>query len=159
MSRRRNVVRLGIPAIIVGILAVAAVWRIGPPPDVPDALATSGSASAYPSEGPLRRVVDVLADNAVGREASLEGIEVRQLTSATTFWAGSPDDKPVFAVVIADAKRAPGVRIVAGREVTLIGVVRPALSEQEMMRRWRLDAATAAAVQEAGTYLEVREIR
>jgi hypothetical protein len=159
MSRKRNVVRLGIPAIIVGVLAVAAVWRIGPPPDEPHAVATAGAVTPYPAEGPLTRVVDVLTENAVGREASLENIEVRQLTSATTFWAGRIDEPPVFVVVNADATRAAGVRLVPGREVTLIGVVRPAPSDDEMMRRWRLNAATAAAVRDVGTYLEVAAIR
>jgi hypothetical protein len=138
MARRRHAVRLGIPALIVGGLAVLAIWRLGPPPDPGQPIGTTGL---------------------IDREASVEGIEIRQLTSATTFWAGDIDEKPLFAVVSGNTKRAAGVKILPGREVTLIGTVRAAPPVEEMMARWRLDAATAASVHELGTYLDVKEVR
>jgi hypothetical protein len=109
MARRRNAVRLGVPAAIVGVLALVALWRMGPPPGEPDLVATSGIVPA--------------------REATLEGIEIRQLTSATTFWAGK------------------------------VGEVHPAPGEADMQQRWRVDAATARAVMETGRYLAASEIR
>jgi hypothetical protein len=138
MARRRHAVRLGIPLLIVGGLAALAIWRLGPPPDASQPIGTTG-----------------LLD----REASLERIEVRQLTSATTFWAGDVDQKPVFAVIAGNARRAPGVKIAPGQPVTLIGAVRPAPPTTEMTRRWRIDAATAESVAKLGTYLEVTEVR
>ena len=155
MARQRNVVRLGLPGLIVAALAVVALWRIGPPADDP----TDEPGTSAAPDGPLTRVIETLADNSIGREASLEQIEIRQLTSATTFWAGAIDDKPVFVVVDAQAKRAPGVRVLAGQMVTLIGVVRSVPPDEEAMRLWKLDAATAKSVEQAGTYLHVTEIK
>src|SRR5687767_13561695 len=114
MSRRRQVVRLGIPALIVAGLALIALWRIGSPPTDPQqAIATTGNLE---------------------REATVERIEVRQLTSRNTFWAGRIDQPPVFVVVDPRAARAPGIVIEPGRAVSLVGEVRPVPPEDEMRR-------------------------
>ena len=139
MSRRRQVVRLGVPALIVAGLALVALWRIGPPPPDPrQAIATTGNLE---------------------RRATLERIEVRQLTSGRTFWAGRIDEPPVFVFVDPQAARTPGVVIQPGRLVSLAGDVRAVPAEDEMRREWGIDAATAAAVREVGTYLHAKEVR
>ena len=139
MSRRRHVVRLGIPALIVAALALAALWRIGPPPANPQqAIATTGNLE---------------------RQATLERIEVRQLTSRNTFWAGRIDEPPVFVVLDPRAVRTPGVLIQPGRTVSLTGEVRPVPPAEDMQREWQIDVATASAVREVGTYVHVMEVR
>ena len=167
MARRRNVVRLGLPALIVAALALIALWRVGPPPEttapvVPTGATggtAAGSAPPAPPAGPLTRVAETLAENSVGREASLEGIEVRQLTSARTFWAGAIDEMPVFVVLDPDVKRPPDVKIAPGLRLTLIGLVRPMPAVADAQRQWALDPATAKALADVGTYLHVTEIR
>jgi hypothetical protein len=43
--------------------------------------------------------------------------------------------------------------------VTLIGLVRAAPAVDVAVRQWSIDAATARAVEQAGTYLYVTEVR
>lgn len=152
-GRRRAVVRLGIPGLIVAVLTVVALWRVGRAPVAvePHSIGTSGTA-ARPAPGgmlaPIKTLAEVLGENTAGREASLENVEVRQLTSARTFWVGTIDDMPVF-VVLASADR----RIQPGDRVTIVGTVAPAPTSAEARREWGLDEATARAVEEGGVYL------
>ena len=155
-TRRRRAVRLGMPALFVAALAIAALWRVGPPPATQTAVGTTGSA---PADNPLTRVADTLLANAIGRKASLEDVVIREITTPATFWVGAIDEEPVFAVLATSATRAPGLDIQEGTEVTLIGVVRPAPDAQDAMSRWHVDARTAAAIRKIGTYLEVTEVR
>ena len=149
-------VRLGVPALFVAALAIAALWRVGPPPPPQTAIGTTGTTSAA---NPLTRVADTLLANSIGREASLERVVIRDVTTPDTFWAGAIDEEPVFAAVAPSATRAPGVDIQEGSEVTLTGAVRPAPEPQEAISRWHVDASTADAIHKIGTYLEVTEIR
>lgn len=154
-TRRRTAVRLGIPALIVGALALIALWRVGAPVDgEPGATGTSGDVA------PLARIAEVIGENAAGREASLEDVEIRQLISQRTFWVGHINDKPVFAVLASDARRRPpGLKLEAGSRVMLIGRIEPAPEPSEARRQWGLDESTAQSVQENGVYLLVTEIR
>ena len=159
---RRHAVRLGIPALVVAGLAMVALWRVGEPENTPDPVATTGSqpgsrAPATP-DTPLNRLADLLTDNAIGRQASLEGVEVRQVTSDRTFWVGDINEPPAFAVLDPDVKRRGMTTLTPGTSVTLIGLVRPAPAPEEAMRQWKVDAATARALQERGTYVHVTEI-
>ena len=139
MPRRRHVVRLAIPGLLVLGLAVAALWRIGQPiTDPQQAIATSGNLE---------------------REASLERIEVRQVVGRTAFWAGSIDQKPVFVVLGPETRLARGVTIRPGRRVTVVGEVRALPSPADMARQWFLDAATVRQVEEVGSYVYAFEIR
>lgn len=131
--RRRRAVVLGVPAVIVAVLALVALWRIGPP-------ATRDS-----------RVVGTTGINA-DREASLERVPVRQLTSGRTFWAGDPDDDPVF--VVSDAP----VRLEPGAIVRIVGRVEPAPDIEAARREWGVNESTARAVQERGTYVRASKI-
>jgi hypothetical protein len=132
--RRRRAVVLGVPALIVAVLALAALWRVGTPPGgEPGAAGTIGLNS--------------------DRRASLERVIVRQLTSDRTFWAGARGDEPVFVV-----SGAP-VRIAPGTEVTITGRVEPAPDVDVARHEWKIDEATARAVHERGVYVRATEIR
>ncbi len=158
MAHRPRVVRLGIPTLIVAALALVALWRVGAP--VTPSPADGGAARATGERpGPLTQIADLLTDNAVGRQASLEGVDVREVVSARTFWLGAGDAEPAFAVLDPDVKRTGDAPIVAGARVTLIGLVRPAPSADVAIRQWMLDAPTAQRVAEGGTYLHVTEVR
>lgn len=131
--RRRRAVVLGVPAAIVAVLAMIALLRIGGPADrEPGAAGTMG----------------VNAD----REASLDRIEVRQLTSDRTFWAGAIDEQPVFVV----SERA--VKLEPGAYVAVVGRMQPAPRVEVAQRQWRVDEATARAVEEVGAYLRATSI-
>ena len=155
MPRRRNAVRLGIPAIIVAALAIIALWRVGPPPEEPHAVGTNGVASAAE---PLRSVAEVLGSNVVGRQASLERVRIREVVTDRTYWIGSGDER-AFVVLDPDVKRIGIVRMVPGARVTLVGLVRPAPEPEQAMRDWHVDAETARSIKERGTYLHVTELR
>ena len=86
---RRHAVRLGIPALIVAGLALLALWRVGPSSIEPPAEGTSGTSVPRAVAAPLTLLAEVVAINAVGRQASLESVEVREITSLGTFWIGS----------------------------------------------------------------------
>jgi hypothetical protein len=132
-KRRRRAVVLGVPAVIVAVLALAALWRVGAPPDSePGAAGTIGL-------NPDRR-------------ASLERVQVRQLTSERTFWAGTPDEEPVF--VVSDRP----LRIEPGSEVTIEGRVEAAPATDVARREWDIDEATARAVRERGVYVRASRI-
>jgi hypothetical protein len=157
-GRRRAVVTLGIPGLIVAILTVVALWRVGRAPvaEQPHSIGTTGEVARHEPGGmlaPLTTLAEVLGENTAGREASLENVEVRQLTSARTFWAGRIDDRPVFVVLAsADPRIQPGGR------VTIVGTVAPAPASAEARREWGLDEATARAVEEGGVYLRATRV-
>ena len=161
MPRRPRVVRLGIPALIVGGLALVALWRVGVPANPAPAGATGTPAAPAGREPrtPLQQVADLLTDNAIGREASLESVDIRQTPSPRTMWIGVRDDDPAFVVLDPDVKRHPDARLTPGARVAVVGLVRPSPPAAQAMRQWMLDAATAQAVEEAGTYLHVTEVR
>ena len=159
---RRHAVRLGIPALIVAGLALVALWRVGPPaiaPATAGASGTTGTAVPKAVASPLTTLAEVVAANAIGRQASLESVEVRQITSARTFWIGTAAGERAFVVLDPDVKRTDGAAIAAGQRVTLIGLVRPAPDAATAMSHWKIDEGTAKSLTERGTYLHVTEIR
>lgn len=158
MKRPRKAVRVGLPILVIGLLAFAALWRIGAPADA--------SRSQGGRLEPLTRLTDIEAATSVLRRASLEQVRVIGLPSARTAWIDSgsaplaaPSTERVFAVLDPDVKRAADVRWEIGARVTLIGLVRPSPSAAEAMRQWQIDEATAADLEKRGTYLHVTEIR
>lgn len=130
--QRRRAVVLGVPAAIVAALALVALWRVGDPGGEPGAAGTIG--------------IDA------NRRAVLEGVEVRQLTSSRTFWAGERNQAPVF--VVADSP----VRIEPGMRVTITGRIERAPDIDIARRAWGVDEATARAVHERGVYLRASDV-
>lgn len=156
MGRRPRAVRLGLPALFVAILTLVALWRVS----VPVPPAADGTAASPPEVlGPLTHIAEVLTDNSLGRQASLERVLIREVPSARTLWIGDTDDDRVFVVLDPDVKNLAAVPLRPGSRVTLLGLVRAAPTEETAMRQWALDAATAARLRERGTYLHVTEIR
>ena len=154
MGRRPRAVRLAIPAAFVAALTLVALWRVSAP-----VVPASGSTAARsePLE-PLAELAEVLADNSIGRRASLERVVVREIPSPRTLWIGTGDER-VFAVLDPDVKNLSAVPVQVGSRLTLIGLVRAAPPEETAIRQWALDPATAKSVREHGTYLHVTEIR
>ena len=107
LIHRRNAVRLGLPALIVAILAGVALWRVGPSPQPLHSYPRPGGRP-YPSDTPLSHIVDVLAANAVGREASLEHVEVQEIIGHGAFWASAGGERPSLPSSAA-AWSGPGV--------------------------------------------------
>jgi hypothetical protein len=131
--RRRRSVVLGVPGAIVAVLALIALLRVGAPGErEPGAAGTMG----------------VNAD----REISLASIEVRQLTSDRTFWAGAIDEDPVFIVSEQPVTLAPGA------QVAVVGRMQPAPRIEVAQRQWKVDEPTARRVQELGSYLRATSI-
>jgi hypothetical protein len=156
MGRRgRRAVRLGIPALIVGALTFAALWRVGSLGTPRADPATGQKAAPLP---PITELTDVTAATAIGRRASLDNVAIREVPSARTLWVGA-DGERVFVVLDPDVKRHHEARLVEGARVTLIGLVRPAPAADVAIRQWNLDPATAQIVQEAGTYVHATEVR
>jgi hypothetical protein len=100
------------------------------------------------------------------RRASLEHVRIVELPSERTAWIDAGAVAPaaagtdrVFAVLDPDVKRAADVTWEPGGRVTLIGLVRPSPSPADAIRQWHVDEATAASLQQRGTYLHVTEIR
>jgi hypothetical protein len=160
MKRPRKAIRIGGPILVIGVLALLALWRIGAPADPPR---ESGTAARLE---PLTRIADVVTATSVLRRASLENVRVVALPSDRTAWidAGSaplaaPSTERVFAVLDPDVKRPADMPWQPGSRVTLIGLVRPSPPSAEAMRQWQIDEATAAELQQRGTYLHVTEIR
>jgi len=157
---RRAVVRLGVPALIVALLAIVALWRVGPPPQQhPDAVGTTGTGAENVLTVPIRTVAELMSNNSIGREASLEHIRIRERAGDRFYWIGSGDERPVFVVLDPDVKRTTGTTLRPGAYVTLIGLVRPVPKADEAMQQWHLPAATAGVIADSGTYLYVTEIR
>jgi hypothetical protein len=133
-KRGRRAVVLGVPALIVAAMALAALWRVG---------------ALREGEPGAAGTIGLNAD----RRASLERVEVRQLTSDRTCWVGELDEEPVF--VVSETR----LRIQPGAEVTIVGRVEPAPGVDVARREWGVDEATARAVQERGVYVRASEIR
>jgi hypothetical protein len=154
--RRPRAVRLGIPALIVATLTFIALWRVSSPVTPADGRAP---AAARPAPlAPLTQLAEVLADNSIGRRASLENVRIREIPSARTLWIGGDDDR-VFVVLDPDVKKSHEAVMAEGARVTLIGLVRPSPKADVAIRQWSLDPATAHTVEEGGTYLHVTEVR
>jgi hypothetical protein len=158
---RRAVVRLGIPALIVAALAVIALWRVGPPPQqkADAAVATTGTSPAKAITEPVKTVAELMSNNAIGREASLEHVTVRERVADRFYWIGSGDQRPVFVVLDPDVKRTTETTLRPGARVTLIGIVRPVPAAEQAQQQWHLPASVATVVADSGTYLHVTEIR
>jgi hypothetical protein len=158
---RRAVVRLGIPALIVAVLAVVALWRVGPPPEqkANAAVATTGTSPADAITGPVKTLAELLSNNSVGREASLEHVRIRERAGDRFYWIGSGDERPVFVVLDPDVKRTTETTLRPGARVTLIGIVRPVPTADEVQQQWHLPASVAMVIADSGTYLHVTEIR
>jgi hypothetical protein len=107
----------------------------------------------------LTTIADLLTRNAVGRDAVLEGIEVRERTSLRTFWVGDTDRERVFVVLDPNLKREGAARVATGERLTLVGLVHPSPPASEAVTRWGIDASTAQSVADRGVYLDVTEIR
>jgi hypothetical protein len=153
MGKRPRAVRLAVPAAFVAILTFVALWRVSAP-----VVPASGTSAEREPLAALTQIAEVLADNSIGRRASLEQVVIRGVASPRALWIGGDDDR-VFVVLDPDVKNASHVPIRAGERVTLIGLVRAAPSEDEAIKQWALDSATAKTVHERGTYLHVTEIR
>jgi hypothetical protein len=125
---------LGVPAAIVAILTAVALWRVGAPAGGEDGAAGTMGVNA-------------------DRQAGLRDVEVRQLTSDRTFWAGERDEDPVF--VVSDKR----VRFEPGTHVNIVGVLVPAPDVATARREWGVDEATARAVRDRGVYLRTTDIR
>jgi hypothetical protein len=160
MSRRRAVA-LAIPALVVAGLAVIALWRVGPPPAEQSTVGTTGPGTAGARTASLTNITEMLTNNAVGREASLEHVQIRERVGDRSFWIGSGDERPVFVVLDEDVKRDSDLPIdlSPGRRVTLIGIVRPVPKADEAVTNWHVPAATGALIAESGTYLHATELR
>lgn len=154
MGRRPRAVRLGLPALFVAILTFVALWRVGAP--VTPSEGEAPPVRATPLD-PLTRIADVLTQNSIGRRASLERVVVREVSSPRTLWIGDGDR--AFAVLDPDVKNPAGISLRAGVTVTLIGLVRASPPEDEAIRQWAIEPATAHAVRERGTYLHVTEVQ
>src|SRR5687767_10264435 len=86
MKRPRKAIRIGVPILVIGLLALAALWRVGAPG--PEAPVTSGPGTPRMLE-PLTRIADVEQATSVLRKASLENVRVRELPSPRTAWIDS----------------------------------------------------------------------
>jgi len=145
---------------MVAGLAIAALWRVCPPPQqTATAVGTAGSSAEKALTTPLKTIAELLSNNAVGREASLEHVTIRERIGDRYFWIGSGDERPVFVVLDPDVKRNAAITVHPGARVTLIGIVRPAPKAAEAQQQWHVTAATGMLIEESGTYLHVTEIR
>jgi hypothetical protein len=141
MRRPRKAIRIGVPILVIGLLSLAALWRVGTPPKT------------------------TLAVTPAPRPATLERVRVRSTPSPRTAWVdagsrvapGQPED--IFVVLDPDVKRATDAPWQPGTRVTVIGLVRPSPDPATAIRQWGIDQPTADELQKRGTYLHVTEIR
>jgi hypothetical protein len=154
LAKRRTVVSLGIPALFVGVLALIALWRIGPPPGTLDEDRPAGRSEG---ENPITRIAELITQNAVGRQAAVNDAVIEHLVTTRTFWITDGSER-AFVVLDPDVTRLDNVRVADGRHVRLVGLVRPAPNADRAMRQWGLDDDTAREVEMQGTYLHVTEI-
>jgi hypothetical protein len=131
--RHRKAVVLGVPALMVAALALAALWRVSTPPGSEPGAA--GTIGLNPE-----------------RVATLERVQVRQLTSSRTLWVGATDDDPIF--VVSDRP----VRFEPGAEVTITGRVEAAPTEAVAVRDWGIGQSTAREVRARGVYIRASRI-
>lgn len=162
MRAPRKAVRIGVPILVVGLLAIVALWRVGLPVDG----GSAPPAGAPRAIEPLTRIADVFAANSIGRTASLEQVTVREVLSPRAAWIDARavdqpgvEDEPLFAVLDPDIRMSQDVVWRAGTRATLIGLVRPAPAPQTAVRQWSIDPATAETLATRGTYLHVTEVR
>jgi hypothetical protein len=153
--RSRRAIRLGIPGLIVGILAFAALWRVGTSTPRPQPGAPTQKPAPLP---PVSSPPEILVPASIGRRAVLERVAIDTIPSARTLWIGAGGQR-VFVVLDPDVKRSDEAQVVAGGRVTLVGLVRRAPTADAAMRQWALDAETAHTVEQGGTYLHVTEVR
>jgi hypothetical protein len=153
--RTRRAVRLGIPGLIVGLLAFGALWRLG----------SSGrpQTTAAPAQKPaplptITAAADVAAPESVGRRTVLESVPIVSIPSPRTLWIGPPSAR-VFVVLDPDVKISHEARVTEGARVTLIGLVRRPPAADVAIRQWTIDAETARLLEAAGAYLHVTEVR
>jgi hypothetical protein len=154
-------VRLGVPALIVAALAIAALWRVSPPrrAAATDTVATSGKSPAETIAEPVKSVAELVSNNAIGREASLEQVTIRERVGDRFFWIDAGDQKPVFVVLDPDVKHTTDAVLRAGARATLVGIVRPMPTIAQIEQQWHVPEATATVIAGSGTYLYVTEIR
>jgi hypothetical protein len=131
--RRRKAVVLGVPALIVAGLTLAALWRVSTPPG---------------SEPGAAGTIGLNPD----RVATLERVQVRELTSDRTLWVGGADDDPIF--VVSDRP----VRFEPGAEITITGRVEVSPTEAAAVRDWGISEATARDVRARGVYVRASRI-
>jgi hypothetical protein len=145
--------------LIVAALAVAALWRVGRAPELrePDAVPTTGPVAKITE--PVKTIAELLSNNAIGREASLERVTIRERVGDRFYWIGDGDQRPVFVVLDPDVKRTTAATLRPGARVTLVGIVRPVPTAAQAEQQWHLTPAAAALVADSGTYLHVTEIR
>jgi hypothetical protein len=152
--KRRRAVQIGLPALVIGVLAFAALWRIGRPA-APDS--TEIAATGPVGLPPLTTPADVLVPTSIGRRATLERVRILSRPSPRTLWIGSEAVR-VFVVLDPDVKQAPDALLTDGASVTLIGLVRRAPAPADAVRQWSLDPETAEVVRDGGIYLHVTEL-
>ena len=122
-------------------------------------MGTTGTGVEKVLTAPIKTAAELLSNNAVGREASLEHVMIRERVGDRFFWIGAGGERPVFAVLDPDVKRNATIALRDGARVTLIGLVRPVPTAAEAERQWHVPSATAALIADSGTYLHVTEIR
>ena len=77
--RSRRAIRLGVPALIIGLLSFAALWRVGSTGRrEPDAASNPGP------QPPLSQLSEVPAASSVGRRATLDSVPIRTIPSERT---------------------------------------------------------------------------
>src|SRR6185369_1537851 len=108
MGRRPRAVRLAIPATFVAILTFVALWRVTSP-----AVPVSGDGSAALEPLALTQIAEVLAENSIGRRASLERVVIRDIASPRALWIGA-DNERVFVVLDPDVKNTSHVPLRVG---------------------------------------------
>src|SRR6186997_2766918 len=100
MRKRPRAVRLAVPATVVAILTFVALWRVSAP-----VVPASGNRADPEPLAALTQIAEVLADNSIGRRASLEHVVIRDVASPRALWIGE-DKERVFVVLDPDVKNA-----------------------------------------------------
>ena len=154
-KRTRRAVRLGVPGLIVGLLAFGALWRLGAPSRPAATQAPAQKPAPLP---PVTDAADVGAPESVGRRAVLESVSIASIPSPRTLWIG-PAGSRVFVVLDPDVKTSHEARVTEGGRVTLIGLVRRPPAPDVAIRQWTIDAETARLLEAAGAYLHVTEVK
>lgn len=154
--KRRRAVRIGVPALIVGVLTFGALWRLGMPGGDDDPSATTRQTPA--ALPPVGSPAEVLLPTSIGRQALLEDVPVLVAPSPRTLWIGD-DAVRVFVVLDPDVKRPAEIALEEGARASFLGLVRRAPAPDAAVRQWGVDADTAEVVRDGGIYLHVTEIR
>ena len=144
--------RLGIPALIVAVLAIIALWRVGPPPDKAAPVATTGSGPEKVLGAPIEDAAELLSNNSVGREASLEHVQVRELVGGRGLWIGSAGIGPYSAPRSRRQARRSG-RTAGGNASHPRRHCPAGPTAADAEQRWQVPAAQATLIEQSGTYL------